>query len=323
MLRPSNAPAIALLAAALVAAPALAQRYPTKTVRIVVGFPAGGATDVVARAVGQRLSDAFGQTFLVDNRPGAASNIGAEAVARSAADGYTLLMGSISLAINPTLYAKLPYNALRDFIPVIRVTNTPFMACVHPSLPVRSVKDLIALARARPGQLQYASAGNGSGAHLFTELFRSMAGIDVQHIPYKGAAPAMTDLMSGQIPFMFDNIISMAPQARAGRIRCVAVTTATRSPIAPDLPTVAEAGLPGYEANAWFGLFAPVGTPVEVVDRLNAEVNRALELPALRERLQALGCEPAGGTAAQYAAFFRSEVDKWGKVVRSAGAKVD
>ncbi len=310
-------------ALAIAAAVAAAQSYPTKQVRIVVGFPAGGATDVVARAMAQRMNEAFGQPVIVDNRPGAASNIGADAVAKSPADGYTLLMGSISLAINPTLYAKLPYNALRDFAPVIRVTNTPFMLCVHPSVPAKSMKDLVALARSRPGQLQYGSAGNGSGAHLFTELFRSMAGIDVQHIPYKGAAPAMTDLLGGQIPFMFDNIISMAPQAKSGKIRCLAVSTTTRSAIAPDIPTVAEAGLPGYEANAWFGLFAPAGTPPDVIERINAEINRALRQPAVRERLEALGCEPAGGSAAEYAAFYRAEVEKWGKVVRSAGAKID
>jgi len=308
---------------ALAAASTAAQPYPSKQMRIVVGFPAGGATDVVARAMAQRLNEAFGTPVIVDNRPGAASNIGADAVAKSAPDGYTLLMGSVSLAINPTLYARLPYNALRDFATVVRVTNTPFMLCMHPSVPAKNMKELLALARARPGQLQYGSAGNGSGAHLFTELFRSMAGIDIQHIPYKGAAPAITDLVGGQIPFMFDNIISMAPLAKSGKIRCVAVSTATRSAIAPDMPTVAEAGLPGYEANAWFGLFAPTGTPAEAIDRVNGEINRALKQPVVRERLEALGCEPAGGTAAEYAAFFRAEVEKWGKVVRSAGARID
>jgi len=314
---------IAAAALSAAAGAACAQTWPAKPVRIVVGFPAGGATDVVARAVGQRLNEAFGQTVIVDNRPGAASNIGAEAVARAPADGYTLLMGSISLAINPSLYAKLPYNALTDFAAVIQVTHTPFMLCVHPSMPVKSAKELIALARARPGQLQYGSAGNGSGAHLFTELFRSMAGVDVQHIPYKGAAPAMTDLLGGQIPFMFDNIISMAPQGKAGKLRCLAVTTKTRSPIAPDLPTLAEAALPGYEGNAWFGLFAPAGTPAAAIERLNAEVNRALGAAALKEKLESLGCEPAGGTAASFATFFRAEVEKWGKVVKSAGVRID
>jgi tripartite-type tricarboxylate transporter receptor subunit TctC len=302
---------------------AQAQSYPSKSMRIVVGFPAGGATDVVARAIAQHVSEAWGQTAVVDNRPGAASNIGAEAVAKSPADGYTMLMGSVSLSINPTLYTKLGYNALKDFTPVVQVTNTPFMLCSHPALPVKTMKELIVMAKAKPGQLQYGSAGNGSGAHLFTELFRSMAGIDVQHIPYKGAAPAMTDLLGGHIPFMFDNIITMWPQAKNGKLRCLAVTTATRSAIAPDVPTVAQAGVPGYEANAWFGLFVPTGTPAEAVEKINGEVNRALKLPAMRDRLLALGCEPAGGTSQQYGTFFRAEIDKWAKVVRSAGARLD
>lgn len=314
---------LGLFVAVLIPATAHAQGYPAKPVRIIVGFPAGGATDVVARAMAQHMTEAWGQTAVVDNRPGAASNIGAEAVAKSPADGYNMLMGSISLSINPSLYTKLSYNALKDFTPVVQVTNTPFMLCSHPALPVKTMKELIALAKAKPGQLQYGSAGNGSGAHLFTELFKSMAGVDVQHIPYKGAAPAMTDLLGGHIPFMFDNIITMWPQAKNGKLRCLAVTTTTRSAIAPDVPTVAQAGVPGYEANAWFGLFVPTGTPNEAVEKINTEVNRALKQPAMRDRLLALGCEPAGGTAQQFGTFFRSEIDKWSKVVRTAGVKLD
>jgi tripartite-type tricarboxylate transporter receptor subunit TctC len=314
---------LSLLAAAF-AAPALeAQPYPAKPVRMVVGFAAGGATDIVARAIGQNLSQAFGQPVVVENRPGAASNIAADHVAKSAADGYTLLMGSISLANNATLYSKLPYDALRDLAPVVHVTNTPFMLCVHPSVPARSVKERVAFARARPGQVQYGTAGNGSGAHLFTEFFRSLAGIELQAIPYKGAAPATNDLLGGQLAFVFDNVVSMAPLHQAGRIRCLAVSTRTRARIAPDIPTMAEAGIAGYEADAWFGVFAPAATPAAAVERINAEVNRALQVPAIRQRFESLGCEPAGGTAAAFGTYFRAEVDKWGKVIREAGIRLE
>jgi tripartite-type tricarboxylate transporter receptor subunit TctC len=300
-----------------------AQPYPAKPVRMVVGFAAGGATDIVARAIGQSLSQAFGQPVVVENRPGAASNIAADHVATSPADGYTLLMGSISLANNATLYSKLPYDALRDLAPVVHVTNTPFMLCVHPSIPARSIEELVAFARARPGQVQYGTAGNGSGAHLFTELFRSLAGIQLQAIPYKGAAPATNDLLSGQLAFVFDNVVGMAPLHQAGKIRCLAVSSRTRARIAPDIPTMAEAGMAGYEADAWFGVFAPAATPVAAIERVNAEVNRALQMPAIRQRFESMGCEPAGGTAAAFGAYFRSEVEKWGKVIRDAGVRLE
>jgi tripartite-type tricarboxylate transporter receptor subunit TctC len=310
----------ALLASAL---PAAAQTYPGKPVRIVVGFPPGGATDIIARAIGQNLNQAFGQPVIVDNRPGAASNIGADHVAKSPADGYTLFFGSISLSNNATLYSKLPYDAVRDFAAVVHVANTPFMLCVHPSVPVKSIKDLIAFAKARPGQVQYGTAGSGSGAHLFTELFRSMAGIQLQSIPYKGAAPAITDLVGGQVAFVFDNVISMVPLNKAGKIRCLAISSKKRTPIAPEIPTMHEAGVDGYEADAWFGLFAPTGTPNAAIDRVNTEVNRAMQVPAIKQRFEALGCEPVGGTAAAFAAYFRSEVDKWAKVIKTAGVKLE
>ncbi len=299
-----------------------AQTYPSRPVRLVVGFPAGGATDIVARAIGQELHRAFGQPVLVDNRPGAASNIAADHVAKSPPDGHTLLMGSISLANNATLYSNLPYDALRDLAPIVHVTNTPFMLCLHPSIPVTSVKELIAFAKARPGQVQYGTAGNGSGAHLFTELFRSMVGIEVQAIPYKGAAPAINDLLGGQTAFVFDNVIGMVPLHRAGKLRCLAASSRTRARIAPDIPTMQEAGVPGYVADAWFGLFAPAGTPETVITRINSEVNRALQVPEIRERLESMGCEPAGGSAAAFAAYFKAEIEKWGKVIRSAGVKL-
>jgi tripartite-type tricarboxylate transporter receptor subunit TctC len=315
--------AAACLVAALAAAyPARAQTYPVKPVRMVVGFSAGGATDTVARAIGQNLHKAFGQPVIVENRPGAASNIAADHVAKSPPDGYTLLMGSISLANNATLYTNLPYDALRDLAPIAHVTNTPFMLCVHPSIPVSSVKELIAFAKARPGQVQYGTAGNGSGAHLFTELFASMAGIRMQAIPYKGAAPAISDLVGGQLAFVFDNVIGVVPLHKAGKLRCLAASSRSRSPIAPDIPTMQEAGVAGYVADAWFGLFAPAGTPAAAIERVNAEVNRAMQAPAIRSRFETLGCEPVGGSAADFRAYFKSEIGKWGKVIRSAGVRL-
>lgn len=312
-----------LIAAAWTCGAAWGQSYPSKPVRFVVGFPPGGATDVVARLISQKLSDALGQPVVVDNRAGAASNIGAELVATSPKDGHTLLMGTVSLSINPSLYSKLAYDALRDFAAVTQVTSTPFMLAVHPSLPVSNVKQFVALAKSRPGELNYASAGSGSGAHLFTEMFRSMAGIRVVHVPYKGAAPAMTATLAGETIFMFDNIVTTLPLARAGRLRALAVTTVTRSPAAPDIPTVAEAGVPGYDANAWFGVFAPTGTPPGVINRLHSEIVKIVKLPDVRDRFLSLGGEPVGSTPEQFAAFFRNEVAKWGKVVRDSGARAD
>lgn len=312
--------AVAMIACAL---PSRAQNYPVKPIRMVVGFLPGGATDIVARAIAQNLQQALGQTVLVDNRPGAASNIAAEYVAKAAADGYTYMMGSISLANNATLYSKLGYDALRDFAPVIHVTNTPFILCVHPSVPVRSVKELVALAKARPAQLQYGTGGSGSGAHLFTELLASMSGVKMQNIPYKGAAPALNDLISGQLAFVFDNVIGLVPLGKNGKVRCLAVSSKTRSKIAPDVPTMQEAGIAGYEADAWFGMLAPTGTNGAVINRINAEVDRSLQIPGVRQRLEALGCEPVGGPPAQFAAYFRAEIEKWGKVIKTAGIRLE
>lgn len=300
-----------------------AQPYPSKPVRIVVGFPPGGATDVVARMIGQKLGEALGQSVLVDNRAGAASNIGAEHVARSPRDGYTLFMGTVSTSINPSLYKKLAYDPLKDFAPVAQVTSTPFLFVVHPSLPARSVREFIALAKARPGELSYGSAGSGSGGHLFPEMFASMARVKVLHVPYKGAAPATTAILSGETAFLFDNIVTTLPLARAGRLRALAVTTAARSAAAPEIPTLAESGVPGYEATAWFGLFAPAGTPQPIIERLNAEVVKVVKLPEMRERFLALGAEPVGSRPAEFGAFFRNEVAKWAKVVKAAGVRVE
>ena len=302
---------------------AMAQNYPTKQVRFVVGFPAGGATDVVARAISQNLAEALGQPVVVDNRAGAASNIGAEIVASSPKDGHTIFMGTVSLSINPSLYKKLPYDALKDFAAVTQVTDTPFLFVAHPSLPVKNVKDFIALARARPGELNYGSAGNGSGAHLFTAMFGSMAGVKLMHVPYRGASFAMTSVLAGETIFMFDNIVTTLPLARAGKLRALAVTTLKHSRVADNIPTLAESGVPGYDANAWFGVFAPAGTPAAVINRLHAEISRIVKIPEMRDRFLALGAEPVGNSPEQFAAFFRAEVAKWGTVVRESGAQID
>jgi tripartite-type tricarboxylate transporter receptor subunit TctC len=297
--------------------------YPSKPIRFIVGFPPGGATDLVARTISQKLADALGQPVVVDNRPGAASNIAGELVAASPKDGHTLFLGTVSTSINPTLYKKLPYDPLRDFAPVTQVTSTPFVVAVHPSLPVRSVKDLIARAKASPGKLAYASAGSGSGAHLFVEMFAAMTQVKLVHVPYKGAAPATTATMSGETQVLFDNVTTTLPVTRSGKLRGLAVTTMKRSAAAPELPTAAEAGVPGYDANAWFGMFVPAGTPQSIIDRLHAETVKTVKLPETHERFLSLGAEPVGSTPAEFFSFFRSEVAKWGKVVKASGAQVD
>ena len=307
----------------LASAATQAQTFPTKPIRIIIGFPPGGATDIAARAVAQKLTEGFGQQVIVDNRPGAASNIGAEAAARAAPDGYTLFQGSVSTSINPSLYSKLAYDPLRDFAALALVANTPFLLVTHPSVPVSNVKELIAFVKARPGQLNYATAGAGSGAHLFMELFSSHTGLKMTNVSYRGAAAATTDVLAGQVPMMFDNIFTTLPLARSGKFRALAVSTAQRSAIAPEIPTVAEAGVPGYDANAWFGLFAPAATPKELIARLNAEVVKGLQTNDMRERLRGLGATPGGGTPEDFAVFFRNEVAKWAKVVKQAGVKLD
>jgi tripartite-type tricarboxylate transporter receptor subunit TctC len=302
---------------------AWAQSYPTKQVRFVVGFPAGGATDVVARAISQNLSEALGQPVVVDNRAGAASNIAAEIVATAPKDGHTIFMGTVSTAINPSLYKKLAYDAVKDFAAITQVTDTPFMFVVHPSLPAKSVKEFIAIAKSRPGQLNYGSAGNGSGGHLFTAMFGSMAGVSLVHVPYRGASFATTSVLAGETIFMFDNIVTTLPLARSGKLRALAVTTQKRSRTAPDIPTIAESGVAGYDANAWFGVFAPAGTPVTVINRLHSEIARIVNLPDIRDRFLALGAEPVGSTPEQFSAFYRKEVAKWAKVVKDSGAQID
>ncbi|MBI4203806.1 MAG: tripartite tricarboxylate transporter substrate binding protein [Betaproteobacteria bacterium] len=303
---------------------AAAQSYPTRAIRIIVPFAAGGGTDIVARTVGAKLGEGFGQTVIVDNRAGAAGAIGTELAAKSAADGYTLLLGSNGpLAISPGLHAKLPYDPLRDFAPVAHITTMPFLMVVHPSLPVRSVKDLIALAKARPGQLNYASPGSGSTTHLAAELFKAMAGVNIVHVPYKGVAPAATDLISGQVQMLSGDLNTLMPHVKSGKMRPLAVTGAARSSLLPEMQTISEAGVPGYEASGWFGILVPAGTPQELVRRLNSEIAKSLASPDLRQRLAGLGGEVAGGTPEQFAAHLRQEIAKWGKLIRTIGLKAE
>jgi len=259
---------------------AAAQNYPTKPIRLVVPFPAGGTTDILARAAAQKLSEALGQQVVVDNRPGAGGNIGADIVAKSAPDGYTLLMGTVGThAINPSLYTKMPYDHFKDFVPVVLVAGVPNVLVVTPSLPVNSVQDLIKLAKEKPGQINFASSGSGTSIHLSGELFKTMTGVEMTHVPYKGSSPALTDLMGGQVQLMFDNLPSALPQIKGGKLRAIAVTSTKRAPALPDIPTMAESGLPGFEASSWFGVLAPAGTPPAVVTRINTEINKWLQSP--------------------------------------------
>jgi tripartite-type tricarboxylate transporter receptor subunit TctC len=295
--------------------------YPNRPIKIVVGFPAGGASDVAGRAIGQKMSVRLGQPVVIENRAGAASNIGSEAVARAAPDGYTVLFGTISLSINPSLYPKLAYDPLKDLVPVSMISSAPFLLVVNPSSPIKSVRELIAASKT--SDLNYATAGNGSGSHLFTELFRSEANIKLTHVPYRGAAPAMNDVLSGQVPLTFDNIITTLPLVQAGKLRALAVSTKTRSKAAPDIPTMHESGVPGFDATSWFGFFVPTGTPREIVARLNEETLEALKDPEVRDRLLKLGAEPMGSSPEEFGHFFRNEVARWGKVVREAKVQID
>jgi tripartite-type tricarboxylate transporter receptor subunit TctC len=305
-------------------AAALAQAYPTHPVRLVVPFPAGGTTDILARAVAQQLTESLGQSFVVDNRPGAGGNIGADIVAKSPPDGYTLVMGTVGThAINPSLYSKMPYDHVKDFVPIVLVAGVPNVLEVNTSVPVHTVNDLIKLAKEKPGQINFASSGAGTSIHLSGELFKTMAGVDMTHVPYKGSAPAITDLIGGQVQVMFDNLPSSLAQIKAGKLRAVAVTSLKRAPALPDVPTLNESGLPGFEASSWFGILGPAGTPPAVVTRINAEVNKWLQSPDAREKLLAQGAEAAGGTPESFVAHIKSETEKWAKVVKASGAKVD
>ena len=300
-----------------------AQQYPTKPIRYVVPFPPAGATDILARFIAEKLTPALGQQVVVENRAGASGNIGMEHVAKSPPDGYTIVMCTAAQFINETLYPKIAFSLPRDFAAVALVAHVPNIMEVHPSIPSRTVKEFIALAKSRPGQINYASSGSGTSIHMSAELFKMMTGTSMLHVPYKGSGPALLDLMSGQVQLMFDNLPSSMPYLKAGRLRPIAVTTAKRYPGLPEIPTISESGVPGFEAVAAFGILAPAGTPREIVARLNTEVNRALKLPDMQERFAQQGAIPAPGTPEDYGAFIRSEIAKWAKVVKVSGAKVE
>ncbi|OFZ88541.1 MAG: hypothetical protein A3I62_00255 [Betaproteobacteria bacterium RIFCSPLOWO2_02_FULL_62_79] len=301
-----------------------AQPYPVKTVRIIVTFPPGGPTDIVGRSLAQKFTETFKQQFVVDNRAGAGGVIGTDVAAKSAPDGHTLLLGTSSgLSLNPALNPKLPYNAFNDFAPISLVVINPQILVLHPSLPANSVKDLIRLAKARPGQINYASVGQGSPNHLGIEMLKAMAGIDMVHIPYKGTAPALTDLLAGQVSLMFNSMPSVLPQVKSGKLKGIAVGSAKRSPAAPEIPTVSEAGVPGFEYVTWYGLFAPAATPRDIVARLNTEVVRILADPELAQRFSSQGAEPSSTTPEQLAKFQRDEHERWKRVIQSAGIKLE
>ncbi|MCE9642512.1 MAG: tripartite tricarboxylate transporter substrate binding protein [Betaproteobacteria bacterium] len=301
-----------------------AQAYPARPIRFIVPFPPGGGNDTMARMIGNKLTAALGQQFVVDNRAGAGGMIGAETAARSAPDGYTLFLGGVaSHGINPNLNPKLGYDPVRDFTPVCLIAAAPLILVVHPSVQAKTVNELIQLAKAKPGQLNFASNGTGGSSHLAAELFKMMTGTDMVHVPYKGLSPALTDLLSGQIQLMFSSTVAILPLVRAGRLRPLAMTSTKRSPAAPDVPTVAEAGIAGYETASWYGVLVPAGTAKPIVDLLNREIAKAVQLPDVRERLASEGADPAGGTPAEFAAHIKRELARWAQVIKQAKIKPD
>jgi tripartite-type tricarboxylate transporter receptor subunit TctC len=313
------------LALGLGAPPSYSQSpsYPAKPIRIIVPVPPGGGVDILARAVGQKLSESLKVPVIPENKPGASAAVGTDLLAKSAPDGYTVMMAYTAHATNPYLNPSLPYDTERDFAAVALVGYIPLVLVVHPSVPVHSVKELIALAKARPGQLQFASGGAGAGAHLSGELFRSLAGVDVTHVPYKGNAPALVDLLGGQVTMMFDTVNTAMPHVKAGKLRLLATTTAQRSSMAPDVPTMIESGLPGFEVSAWYAVLAPAKTPRDVIARLNAEINKSLADPEMKARFAAQGVEFVGGSPEQAETFIRNEGARWRKIIKAAGMKAD
>jgi tripartite-type tricarboxylate transporter receptor subunit TctC len=312
---------IALLA--LTTGYASAQSYPSKPIRLLVPSTPGGSVDTLARTLGPKLSERWGQQVVVDNRAGAGGAIAGEMTAKAPPDGYTLMIGTIASLATSVSLQKLPYDPLRDYAPVTLVARQNLILLIHPSVPARSVKDLVALAKARPGVLTFASAGNGTGGHLSGELFKLLAHINLLHIPYKGVAPALVDVMSGQVTMTFASILSGLTQIRAGKVRALAVTGAKRSGAIPEMPTMMEAGVKGYESSTWYGVVAPAGTPPAVVNKINAEIVAILKQPEINERLSREGAEPVGDTPQEFAAFNKAEVEKWGKVIRAAGLRVE
>lgn len=320
----STVVAAAVLLAATIAPAEAAEPFPTRPVRIVVPFGPGGTSDVVTRIVSPTLTELWGQQLVVDNRPGAGGNIGSELVARASADGYTLVMATVAThGIGPSLYTKLPFHPVKDFAPISLLASTPSVVIVNPSVPVGSVKDLIAFARSKPGQILFGSAGNGGSLHMSGELFNSMTGVKLVHVPYKGTAAALVDLMSGQIHIMFDTLPSAIPHIKTKKVKAVAVTSTSRIQALPDLPTVSESGVPGYEVTSWYGPLAPAATPRSIVQKLQADFIRTANLPEVRQRLTAAGADPIGSTAKRFAAFIETELRKWAKVVRDSGARID
>ncbi len=315
---------ILALATFLASLAALGQGYPGKPVRLIVPFAAGGGNDSVARLVGKRLSDGLGQQVVIDNRPGAGGVLGAELAAKSQPDGYTLFLGGVgSHAINPNLHERLPYDPIKDFAPIALLASAPLILVVHPSVPANSIREFIALARVRPGQLDYASNGNGSSSHLAAVMFEAMAGVKMVHVPYKGLSPALADLLSGRVQLMFSSVVAILPHIKAGKLRGLAVTGGKRLSSMPGLPTLAESGLAGYEASSWYGVLAPAGTPREIIARLNAEMVKALDRPEVKSSLLAEGAEPIGGTPEQFAAHIKSEKERLGKLIRDAKIRLE
>jgi tripartite-type tricarboxylate transporter receptor subunit TctC len=320
----SAVPGVAfLLIASLIVSPSLAQDYPDKPVRIVVPFAPGGATDVLARLVGQKLGERWAQPVFVENRPGAGGNIGADQVAKSVPDGYSLLLGGVPHAISASLYSKLPYDLAKDLTAIAEIASFPSVIVLHPSLPAQSVKELIALARARPGQLSFGSAGVGSPNHLALELFDTMAGVSMTHVPYKGSGQLIGDLLAGQVQLASMGTPVALPHVQSGKLRAIAVTGAARSSLLPEVPTVSEAGLPGFEVTSWYGVFGPAGLPAKIVAKLNSGIGAAVTAPDVRERLAALGAEPSLKAPDEFGRYVREEIAKWAKVVKDSGAKAD
>jgi tripartite-type tricarboxylate transporter receptor subunit TctC len=307
----------------IVCTQALAQSYPAKSIRIVVPFPPGAFNDTLGRTISQKFTETNFAQAVVDNRPGAGSTIGTDIVAKSPADGYTLLIVAVPFAVNATLYARLPFDTVKDFTGVIHAGATPNMLVMHPSVPVGSIKELIALAKARPDQLTYASTGSGTSNHMSMELFKLMTGTKITHVPYKGSAPALVDLIGGHVMMIFDNTPNVLPHVKGGKVKAIAVTSARRSELAPEVPTVIESGVPGYEVNVWFGVVAPAATPRDAIARLNTEINKIIAMNDVRQRFTNGGVTPVGGTPEQFTEHIRNEVAKWGKVVRATGARVE
>ena len=315
---------IGFLAMAPASSPDAGEVYPNKPVRLVVPFGAGGTGDILARVIGQHLSTGLGQQVVIDNRPGAGGNIGADVVAKAAPDGYTLLLAANSThGANVSLYKKMPFDPVKDFAPVTLLASVSNLLLVHPSVPANSIKELIALAKSKPGQLNFASSGNGTSTHLAGELFKSMAGVDIVHIPYKSGAPAVTDLLSGHVTMLFNSTLAVLPHVKAGKLKALGISSVYRSPVLPEMPTIAESGLPGFEVTAWFGILAPAGTPKEIIHRLHAEIVKVLRLPEVKARLSDQGAEPVGNTPERFAAYIQAEIAKWAEVVKVSGARLD